>query len=386
MLTSPHTRQSSHDAVARGLHSPPRGGRARGRCCLCRVDADKAGGEPKAKPIVLTLRARGRPDPVGGAEFADALERLSSGSTRIEFVAAKWGAQVNYDWGVVQDVRDGKAQLGIVGVRVWDTLGVTKAQALLAPFLVDSQALQRRVLESPLAFRMLDGHRDGARRGRGRPAACCAGSGSLASLPVPRTIRARRRGSARRRLRRAAFGQALGADSKGYVPGSQPASTSTPTRSRSRTTTTTGWPHGERRALAEAALDRDESRGVRRPHARAASLSRAGREALAPELRQIERDEADALAEACGTRPAHAGDCHRLRARGATRSRAAGLRRARARCLGPGADRGDRGAARRRQGGVARVAYLRRNESGPLRRPTRLRSKAAGRPRGSATR
>ena len=36
-------------------------------------------------------------------------------------------------------------------------MGVTSFQALLAPFLVDSLELERRVLESPLATRMLEG-------------------------------------------------------------------------------------------------------------------------------------------------------------------------------------------------------------------------------------
>ena len=44
-----------------------------------------------------------------------------------------------------------------VGARAWDTMGVTSFRALLAPFLVDSLELQRRVLESPLGARMLEG-------------------------------------------------------------------------------------------------------------------------------------------------------------------------------------------------------------------------------------
>ena len=139
---------------------------------------------------------------------------------RIEFVAAGRGAQVNYDRGsVVQDVRDGKAQLGIVGVRVWDTLGVTSFQALLAPFLVDSQALQRRVLESPLAARMLDG----IETARVVGVAVLPGPlPALRDLSHPcwsRGLSGREdRDPARRRC--AGGVRCAGADSKGYVPGS----------------------------------------------------------------------------------------------------------------------------------------------------------------------
>ena len=49
----------------------------------------------------------------------------------------------------------GKVDVGVVAARSWDTLGVTAFSGLLAPFLVDSLELERRVLESPLAARML---------------------------------------------------------------------------------------------------------------------------------------------------------------------------------------------------------------------------------------
>ena len=235
-------------------------------------DADKAGGEPKAKPIVLTLESEDDLILSGAPEFADALERLSSGSMRIEFVAAGRGAQVNYDRGVVQDVRDGKAQLGIVGVRVWDTLGVTSFQALLAPFLVDSQALQRRVLESPLAVRMLDGIETARVVGVAvLPGPLRRPFGISRILAGPEDYQGAKIGDpARRRcaggVRCAWSGlQGLRAGLAGRLRRSDPR----PDRDRVQRLRRDG-PHGERRALAEAALDRDESRGVRRPHARAA--------------------------------------------------------------------------------------------------------------------
>jgi TRAP-type C4-dicarboxylate transport system substrate-binding protein len=118
---------------------------------------DKAGGAPgrEAKPLVLTLE-QGDPD-YGGAQFAAAVANRSGGSIRVD-VDSEWHeSRVDFERGIVDDVRAGRADLGVVGVRIWDTLGVTSLQALVAPFLVGSMELQQRVLESPLAARMLSG-------------------------------------------------------------------------------------------------------------------------------------------------------------------------------------------------------------------------------------
>jgi TRAP-type C4-dicarboxylate transport system substrate-binding protein len=83
------------------------------------------------------------------------LARLSHGSITI-VIANRWrDLEVGYEKGIVADVRRNKVELGIVGVRVWDTIGVTSFRALLAPFLIDSLALERQVLAGPLPNRML---------------------------------------------------------------------------------------------------------------------------------------------------------------------------------------------------------------------------------------
>ena len=120
---------------------------------------DKAGGGSKGEPpLVLTLESedgfsplRARPSsrpPSTGCPAA---------GCGIDIVPAGRGTEAEFEKGVVEDVRDGKAQLGIGDARVWDTLGVRSFQPLVAPFLVDSLELERRVLESPLASRMLEG-------------------------------------------------------------------------------------------------------------------------------------------------------------------------------------------------------------------------------------
>ena len=120
-------------------------------------DLDKAGGSDEAKPRVLTLATHD--DDYAYASFAAAVTRLSGGSLRIR-VANNWRstgdrAEIEAERGIVADVRSGTVPLGIVGVRVWDLLGVTSFQAIVAPFLIESIDLQRRALESDFGRRAL---------------------------------------------------------------------------------------------------------------------------------------------------------------------------------------------------------------------------------------
>jgi TRAP-type transport system periplasmic protein len=58
---------------------------------------------------------------------------------------------------VVRATAHGDVDLGWTGTRVFDTLGVTSLQALTAPLLVDSYALQQIVINSDMPGRMLNG-------------------------------------------------------------------------------------------------------------------------------------------------------------------------------------------------------------------------------------
>jgi hypothetical protein len=66
------------------------------------------------------------------ATFAAAVRRLSGGSLRIVVVNGWRDHQVDYEQGTIGDVRAGRTQLAIVGVRVWDRLGVNSFRALVA--------------------------------------------------------------------------------------------------------------------------------------------------------------------------------------------------------------------------------------------------------------
>jgi TRAP-type C4-dicarboxylate transport system substrate-binding protein len=270
----------------------------------CGSGGDKAGGGSSQNPIVLTLESENVPQQTGAPEFAAAVGRLSAGSLRVDLVPAERGNDVDYERGVVDDVRSGKVQLGIVGVRVWDTLGVTSFRALLVPLLVDSLELQGRVLASTLSARMLDGVEK-------------AGVVGIALLPGPL------------RLPYGFTRPFVGPDdyrgaSFGFVPGRVAATALESLGARGAT-----YPPGELTGLDGAELDPativyngvEQRRGwltanvvlwpkpfsiVMNKRAFAALteeqqelLRRAGREAAAPELRQVARDSATALSRAC---------------------------------------------------------------------------------------
>ena len=58
---------------------------------------------------------------------------------------------------VVRAVAAGKADLGWAGARVFDTMGVSSFQALQAPMLIDSYALEQAVAASDTPGQMLQG-------------------------------------------------------------------------------------------------------------------------------------------------------------------------------------------------------------------------------------
>jgi TRAP-type C4-dicarboxylate transport system substrate-binding protein len=121
----------------------------------CGGDSNKAGGEDTSDAVALTMA---NPDdgPFNLDEYADEVESQSGGSLRIEFEDSWRAGDVQAERKTIDDVRDGKVDLGSVGVRAYDLVGIESMQPLVAPFAVDSYALEREVLTSPLAARMLD--------------------------------------------------------------------------------------------------------------------------------------------------------------------------------------------------------------------------------------
>ena len=179
---------------------------------------DKAGGTRTEQPVVLTL-ANHEQGPEDVQFWIEEVQRRSGGSLRIQ-VQNQWRDQeLAYDKATIADVQAGKVQLAKVAARAYDTVGLDSFQALLAPFLIDDQTLERRVLESELAGRML--------AGTGR-----LGLVGLAVLPTDlrkplglsrplvavKDYRGARIGVREGELAKATFA-ALGATPVGYVPG-----------------------------------------------------------------------------------------------------------------------------------------------------------------------
>jgi TRAP-type C4-dicarboxylate transport system substrate-binding protein len=118
--------------------------------------SNKAGGAAPRRIVVLTLaNGPGAPRELDG--FAREVSRLSGGTIRISVENGWRVGQVNYENGLINDVRRGKADLGASGSRAWDALGIDSLRALATPLLINSYELEQRVLESSLIPPMLAG-------------------------------------------------------------------------------------------------------------------------------------------------------------------------------------------------------------------------------------
>ena len=118
---------------------------------------DKAGGS--GEPVVLRMaNAYGDLDVVPAVQdFVSRVKERSGGNLRIQ-VASTWGDYADdAEQQVVRAVAAGKVDLGWAGARVFDTMGVTSFQALQAPMLIDSYALEEAVVTSELPGQMLQG-------------------------------------------------------------------------------------------------------------------------------------------------------------------------------------------------------------------------------------
>jgi TRAP-type C4-dicarboxylate transport system substrate-binding protein len=120
------------------------------------ASADKAGGESGQRPRVLTMaNFDSESDELDG--FVDEVALLSGGTIRIQ-VQNSWRAgETKYETGLINDVKAGKADLGWAASRAWDSVGVMSLRALHAPLLINSYAVQERVIQSPLVGEMLAG-------------------------------------------------------------------------------------------------------------------------------------------------------------------------------------------------------------------------------------
>lgn len=125
----------------------------------CRGVRDKAGGD--VAPITLIANGAAPLGTPGGdalEQFARRASALSGGAVK---VSIDWSqtdtSRDNLDPVIVSRVRSGKAAIGMVAARTFDTLGVTSLRALQAPFLITSDRLANAVARDRIADQMLGG-------------------------------------------------------------------------------------------------------------------------------------------------------------------------------------------------------------------------------------
>jgi TRAP-type C4-dicarboxylate transport system substrate-binding protein len=112
---------------------------------------DKAGGEPA--PTVLRLgTAESESNPIIPVlrRFADAVANRTAGRVTVDIVFRANDGATDYEAAVIDHVRDGSLDIGVVGTRGWDAM-VPALGSLQAPFLIDSYPLLNRVLSSSVA-------------------------------------------------------------------------------------------------------------------------------------------------------------------------------------------------------------------------------------------
>jgi TRAP-type C4-dicarboxylate transport system substrate-binding protein len=87
--------------------------------------------------------------------LVDRVEQLSAGNVRIDVVYGVGGFARDAEQRIVRGVAAGTYDLGVVGTRVFDTLGVNSFQALTAPMLIDNYPLEQAVIDSDIPARMM---------------------------------------------------------------------------------------------------------------------------------------------------------------------------------------------------------------------------------------
>jgi TRAP-type C4-dicarboxylate transport system substrate-binding protein len=118
---------------------------------------DKAGGSNAALVLRLANTNGDLDFTPAVVDFVDRVEELSGGDLRVEAVDEWREFASDAEQQVVKDVAAGEIDLGWVGTRVFDTLDVKTFQALTAPLLIDSYALESAVIESGITEQMMRG-------------------------------------------------------------------------------------------------------------------------------------------------------------------------------------------------------------------------------------
>jgi TRAP-type C4-dicarboxylate transport system substrate-binding protein len=117
--------------------------------------ASQAGGDAPGDAVTLTVANGSGEMPVTLQVYSDHVSELTNGAVTLEFQPGDFGDDVETDRHLVEMARDGDVDIALVRPRVFDTLGVTAFQPLIAPMLTDSYKLEQAVLESAITDPML---------------------------------------------------------------------------------------------------------------------------------------------------------------------------------------------------------------------------------------
>jgi TRAP-type C4-dicarboxylate transport system substrate-binding protein len=117
-------------------------------------ERDKAGSDTR---VVLRLAQTGYAPGDYLAHFIDAVGTVSGGDVQVVVLNTFGSYAPDAEMQVVRAVAAGQVDLGWVGSSTFDSVGVTSLEALSAPLLIDSYAVENAVLTSPLADQLLAG-------------------------------------------------------------------------------------------------------------------------------------------------------------------------------------------------------------------------------------
>ena len=103
--------------------------------------------------------------------FADKVAADSGGKLAINLLPTYGGGN---DLTLLDDIAGGTVNGGTVSSAVWDGKGVPDFEALQMPFLITNYAVEAAVLNSDIANRHAQGHREDRRHGPRDPRRGCA--------------------------------------------------------------------------------------------------------------------------------------------------------------------------------------------------------------------
>ncbi len=123
--------------------------------CSSDAGADKSGGQGDSEPVTLVMAQPNHGTPEQLVAYAAEVGQRSGGTVTIEYRELWRNGELDYEAGTVADVQSGTIDMAWVGARVFDKVGVTSFQALVAPMLIDSHDLQAAVFEAGIPAEML---------------------------------------------------------------------------------------------------------------------------------------------------------------------------------------------------------------------------------------